>query len=212
MHIGHRMSEDLDLITRERRLPRAALDTLIVQLEQAGFAVVRADDETAYEEFLIAGESLHDYQQDFLINGVKVSIVSPSIHWVGALDPSVEPFVRVASLTELFRLKALAASERSLSRDWIDLYLLFKEHGFSISDFQQAFKGPGIHYPDQAISQAFQNLCRGIKSAIDPGYETLIDNAPSLDELAAFFKSMRDQYQIDQSRLKFEQQKHIVEP
>jgi hypothetical protein len=48
----------------------------------------------------------------------------------------------VASIAELFRLKAIAASEKRLSRDWIDLYYLSTEHGFTLADFQQAFQGP----------------------------------------------------------------------
>lgn len=209
MRIGHRISEDLDLVTAEKRLPRAALEALVMILERAGFAVIRNDDEAAYEEFLIAGDSLHNYQQDFLIDGVKVGLLAAPVHWTGALDFSREPIARVATLHELFRLEAIAASERRRSRDGIDLYYLFKEHGFTLADFHQAFQSSGIHYPDRALANAFQNLCLSVKSPVDPGYEMLIDGAPSLPELAKFFAALRDQYQIDQARLTFQERKHM---
>lgn len=200
MHIGHRISEDLDLITLTHKLPSPSLDVLVMLLERNGFTVVRDDDPTRYEEFLIAGASLHDYQQNFLVNGVKVNIFTPDSDLAGMVEPSSAPLVRVASLSELFRTKALAAANRSVSRDWIDLFVLFKRHGFTLADFHAAFQQPGIHDPAQRIARAFQNLCRGVASVTDPGYETLIPEAPSLAELAEFFIAMRDEYEIQQAR------------
>jgi hypothetical protein len=207
MHIAHRVSEDLDFITVGNKLPRAALNGLVMILERDGFIVERDDDQAAYEEFLIAGESLHDYQQNFLIDGVKVNIFAPDPDLGGMIETSREPLVRVASLPELFRTKALAAANRCVSRDWIDLYALLRSQGFTLADFHEAFQRPNIHNPAQRISQAFQNLCRGVKSVTDPGYETLAPDAPSLMELAKYFTALRDAYQTEQSRVTFQQRK-----
>lgn len=206
MHIGHRISEDLDFITVEKRLPRAALDALVMRLKGDGFNVERNDDPLAYEEFLIAGEDLHDHQQDLLVDGIKVSFIAPYPDWASAVDSSKTSLVRVATLPELFRLKALAASSRHLSRDSLDLYFLFKEHGFTLTDFHQAFHRPDVHHPERAISKAFQNLCLSVKSAKDPGYETLLEDAPSIEGIAKFFSALRDEYQVEQARLAFQTQ------
>jgi hypothetical protein len=211
MQIGHRVSEDLGFLTVERRLPREAMDALLMRLGEAGLKVVRNDNQAAYEEFLIAGESLHDHQQDLLVDGVKVSLVAPYPHWAGALERLDQPLVRVASLPELFRLKALAAAERRVSRDRIDLYFLFKEHGFTVADFEKAFRGPDIHYPERAIAQAFENLCSDVRSPSDPGYETLMQDPPSREVVAKFFVRLRDEYQIEQARKGFEGKKGTSE-
>ena len=200
LQIGHRVSEDLDLIIIAPKLPREALDVLVRVLELGRFAVVRDDDPAAYDEFIVAGMSLHDYQQNFLIDGVKVNIFTPNADLAGMVEPSSAPLVHVASVPELFRTKALAAANRSVSRDWIDLYVLFKQHDFSLADFHNAFQQSGIPDPAQRIARAFQNLCRCVMSATDPGYETLFSDSPPLSDLAEFFTAMRNEYEIQMAR------------
>jgi len=142
----------------------------------------------------------HDYQQNFLIDGVKVNIFTPNADLAGMVEPSSAPLVHVASVPELFRTKALAAANRSVSRDWIDLYVLFKQHDFSLADFHNAFQQSGIPDPAQRIARAFQNLCRCVMSATDPGYETLFSDSPPLSDLAEFFTAMRNEYEIQMAR------------
>ena len=137
------------------------------------------------------------------MNGVKVDIFTPDPDFVGMVEPSGDPLPRVASLPELFRTKALASAIRCFSRDWIDLYVLFQRHGFTLADFHEAFQQPAVHDPAQRIARAFQNLCRGVASATDPGYETLMPDAPSLEQLARFFITMRDEYEVEQARKAF---------
>jgi hypothetical protein len=203
MHIGHRISEDLDFMTTDPKLPRASLTALVKILERNGFTVARDDDPTLYDEFLNDGLDLHDYHQLFLVDGVKVDFFSPDPDFVGMVEASRSPLPRVASLAELFRTKALAAATRSQSRDWIDLYVLFRQHGFGLVEFHEAFQRPAVHDPAQKIGRAFQNLCRGATSPTDPGYESLMQSAPSLSELAAFFKTMREEYEVQQAREAF---------
>src|SRR5258708_5648308 len=96
------------------------------------------------------------------------------------MDRVAAPAVRVATLPELFRSKVLASSNRCLSRDWIDLYVLVTQAGFTISDFRDVFYREGVLIPGIRISQAFRNLCRGVASPSDPGYEMLMDGAPTV--------------------------------
>ncbi len=69
LRIAHRASEDLDFAwPLAGKLPGPALDALIRNLGSEGWRVQRNDDASAYEEFLLAGMSLHDHQQDAKAN------------------------------------------------------------------------------------------------------------------------------------------------
>jgi Nucleotidyl transferase AbiEii toxin, Type IV TA system len=196
LHLGHRISEDLDFVTVNHRLPRPRLNGLVRLAQEFGFHIESDDSQDAYEEFLIAGMSLHDYQQNFLVNGVKLNIFTAQSDLVAMLDSTGAPVPhpRVATLPELFRTKALASANRCASRDWLDLYILF-QHGFTLDDFREAFFRPGILSPHQRIAQAFANLSRGIMPASDPGYATLLEEPPPITQISSFFSSMRDAYE-----------------
>jgi hypothetical protein len=66
LRIGHRRSYDLDFCFPAARLPRHQIEMVIEALAAGGISAQRSDDPTAYDEFLNAGMSLHDFQQDFL--------------------------------------------------------------------------------------------------------------------------------------------------
>jgi hypothetical protein len=135
---------------------------------------------------------------------VKVNLFTPEPDLAGMIDPESLEVPRVASLPELFRSKALAAANRSLSRDWVDLYVLFQKHGFTVVDLEAAFRHESIREPEARLDRAFDNLCRGAASARDPGYEMLMPDAPSLETMAEYFRAMRDAYQIEKSKRAFE--------
>jgi hypothetical protein len=68
LHIGHRISEDLDFVTLLPKLPRAALKELQKQLETHGHHISHQVNPSAYDDFLIAGMDLADSQQDWIVN------------------------------------------------------------------------------------------------------------------------------------------------
>ena len=102
LQIKHRRSEDLDLAYLESRLPRSRLDALRRTAAESGFQFQTETDEIAAGEFLNAGLDLHDYQQNFLVNGkVKVSFFAPDEPLPKVLLKGTERGVRVASFAEL---------------------------------------------------------------------------------------------------------------
>jgi hypothetical protein len=106
MRINHRRSEDLDLVYPHERLPRERLESVGHLAHEAGLNFVRNDHESAVQEFAQGGLELHDYQQDFLAEGiVKVSffVADPALEKI--LSHSPEPTARPASLAELFKSK-----------------------------------------------------------------------------------------------------------
>jgi len=164
-----------------------------------GFSVVRRDNPAAYDDFLLGGGSLHDYQQDFMIDdSVRLTLFALNPPARLLLDPVVPNTVgpRVATLRECFDTKALVSSERNQSRDWLDLYLLIKFHGFTLEDYRAAFdkaQAPGQF--DRGLAQ----LCRCQPGPEDRGYDTLLANSPTLQEIAAQFTAWRDDYEVAQA-------------
>ena len=195
LRIHHRRSEDLDLAFPETHLPRVRLEALQRVAMQAGIDFQRTDDEAALEEFALAGLELYAYQQDFIVDGsVKVSFFVPAAALAKVLAVSQESGVRVATLDELFKSKCLVSALRSKTRDWVDLYVLMRGHGFSVGDFLAAFREAGIeNQSDSALSR----LCSGLPQRDDEGYAHLLADPPSLDEMKAFFRAQRDKLEIE---------------
>ena len=187
--IGHRLSEDLNFTTTATRLPRAVIDRYLFSRPEKW---ERRDDPAAYDEFQIAGMELHDYQQDFTVDGaVKVTFFTANNALGKALDdPSFdEKGPRLAKLDELFQSKAILSAARSRTRDRFDLFTRFTKHGFSSTDYRKAFIRSGI--PSQ-WEAGIGRMCSGNVPQSDEGYLHLVENPPTLDEMLGFFHALRD--------------------
>ena len=193
--IRHRLSEDLDFIFLQPRRPRQRLAVLCKQAATAGFCFSPNDDEAAIQEFAETGLELHDYQQDFLVNDtVKVSFFAPDDAQRSVFASHKDAHPRVATLTELFKSKALLSSVRSKTRDWLDLFVLLRDHGFSIRDYRNVFEATGnLTQCDTGLAR----LCSGSPQRGDEGYSHLLANAPALAEMKAFFIAEREKLEVE---------------
>jgi hypothetical protein len=193
--IRHRMSEDLDLVYPEVRLPRLRIEALLRNAEEAGFDFRVNDNEAAVQEFADSALELHDFQQDFLVNAVvKVSFFAPDDQLRKLLPRKIEARARVATLAELFKAKCLVSAKRSKTRDWLDLFLLMRDHGFTIHDYCAAFDEAGSS--DQCDT-GLARLCSGVPQKDDEGYAYLLANPPSLEVMKAFFVAQREKLEIE---------------
>jgi len=193
--IRHRLSEDLDFIFLGTRLPGRRLEALCRQSQSENFDFQRNDDEAAIEEFALGGAELHEAQQDFLVNGaVKVSFFVADEAQRKIFSKQSGAGVRIASLAELFKSKALVSSVRSKTRDWFDLYLLMREHGFTIRDYRSAFAEAGN---PASCDIGLARLCSGIPQRNDEGFSHLISAPPTLNEIKSFFVEQRNQLEIE---------------
>jgi hypothetical protein len=193
LRIGHRLSEDLDFAFSATKLPIGQLAAL--RRKFPGWTP--NDNPAAYDEFLNAGMSLHDFQQDYLTEeNVKITFFAEDRDAWNLLTSASESGPRVAELNEIFALKSLVCAKRSNARDWFDLYTLIQNHGFTLHEFQKAFEKSNRL---KNLDIAFQRLCSGKPSKSDPGFEGLLPNPPSLEELAAFFKEAVDNYMVAES-------------
>jgi hypothetical protein len=111
----------------------------------------------------------------------------------------VESPLRVASLNEIFRTKCLVSAKRSKSRDRFDLYILMRDHGFTLSDYYQAFQLAG---KESEIETGLARLCSGTPQRDDEGFAHLLKDAPDIQTLKNFFTTQRDQFEIENAAQK----------
>jgi hypothetical protein len=210
LRIGHRLSEDLDFAWVEPRLPRVRLDALRRAAEAGGFDFERQEHEAAVVEFAEAGLDILDYQQNYLVNhGVRVSFFAPERPLASVLTGAPEPKVRVATLAELFKAKSLVSAQRSKTRDWLDLYLLLKEHGFTLQDYRAAFVEADVA---SQCDTGLSRLCSGVPQSDDEGYAHLLPHPPTLVEMRAFFTARRDEFEIELASKALEERRQARVP
>ncbi len=201
LRIGHRQSEDLDFAWPGMKLPRERLDTLIRKLENEGWVLERDDSDASYDEFLIAGMDLHDYQQNFVAysrdgGSVKLTFFVPSSLVELLLKPSDSPVVVLPDLDFLFKTKALVTAERSASRDWLDLYILMTRHGFTMDDYASTFRELE---KNRELDRGLRCLESGQPRNNDPGYRTLAPDAPEVTEVTEYFRREIKQWELEEA-------------
>lgn len=101
--------------------------------------------------------------------------------------------LRIATLGEIFETKAFVCSECSKTRDWLDLYLLLTEHGYTMKDVYAVYQRID-RLPAFAIPQMRLRSCQPEKT--DEGYDHLLDRAPSLKEMCTYFNQKLDELEV----------------
>lgn len=198
LHLGHRISEDLDFAFDGPKLPRARIETLKRRLSLKGWSLVANDPLAALQEFEDSGLDLHDFQQNHIAGGkVKLTLLAPDAELRVQLRAAAPDHPRVASLEEIFRLKCIACANRSKSRDWLDLYLLLRGGYFQPIDMRAPFEAAGAI---QKFDLAMHRLCSGRPDPGDEGFESLLEHAPSLREMRDYFVHMRNQIEVEAAR------------
>lgn len=208
LSIQHRRSEDLDLAWPGLKLPNERVKALRNALQSEGWKLERNDSQESYEEFLIAGMELHDYQQDFIASvggdSVRLSFFTASGLLDRLLQPSGSEKIVVPKLEFLFQSKALVTSSRSTSRDWLDLYMLIRDHGFTIEDYASCYLSLGASLE---LDIGLDRILSGKIGVSDPGYESLGDGLPTLDEVKEGLKTAIQSWRVSTAEDRFRRQK-----
>jgi len=196
LHIGHRRSEDLDLITTLPRLPRGVLKAVEERIRREGYTLVYHDIPASSDDFENAGMDLHDYSQNWLIDGgVKITFFTADDHHKRILvDAMRSDGFRLGSLEELSALKALVACERSKSRDWLDLFILERDYGFGLAQWKNAYDKSGL--TSVHFERALDRICQGALSPSDEGFAPLLSDPPSLETIVSHFRALRASYEV----------------
>jgi hypothetical protein len=195
MHLNHRLSEDLDFMFIGAKLPRARILALQKSCSHAGFEFTPNDSVADIQEWEDCGDDLADYQQNHMVGRVKVSFWAPDPDVLSVMGPADESGVRVASLQEIFDTKCLVCADRSKTRDWFDLYsLLQSPHGFEPVDVFAAFDKAGV---PSKFDIALRRMTKGEPGVADEGFESLLENPPSIEELRGFFQEVFHKAQVE---------------
>jgi len=131
-HLDHRLSEDLDFCTLDM-LPREAIDEFIE------YCIDKFGEENIdlipfvqgkLVDFETHCEDISDYEQNWMIKGVKVTFFNGSdakgIRDVFRDDKnSYIGNIEVASVDSIFKLKSLMFYSRAKARDYFDLLYLY---------------------------------------------------------------------------------------
>lgn len=200
MHLDHRISEDLDFMIPVARLPRAAIEVLKRLSHASGFTFVPNDHPDGLAEFEDTGMDFHDYQQDYVVGGtVKLTLVAPDPEVKVLLRAGSPQGPRLASVEEIFRLKCIACANRSKTRDWLDMFVMLQRGLFQPLDIYRTFELAGV---PSKFDIAMTRMCSGKVGLLDEGYESLLAKPPSVPEMQAYFRQVRDELETEVARLK----------
>lgn len=195
IHLGHRVSEDLDFMIPTKRLPRRQIEMLKRECAEAGFQFVSNDSPAGLMEFEDTGMDYNDYQQDYTVGGaVKLTLVAPDPEVSMLLNTASPKGPRVATLSEIFSLKCVACANRTKSRDWLDMYVLLNQGHFQPYDIYKTFKTINAV---QKFDIAMRRMTTGKIDASDEGYESLMAEPPSISVIQDYFREMFSDLQTE---------------
>ncbi|MDL1971589.1 MAG: nucleotidyl transferase AbiEii/AbiGii toxin family protein [Candidatus Desulfofervidaceae bacterium] len=202
LRVKHRISKHLDFVCMKNSLNRVLIARFIDDLLVQGLSVEEIIPEESKLEFLEAGLNIEDYQQDFLINGVKVSFFTlgekerlvlkeeDSSDYIGK--------IKIASLNTLFKTKVFALADRFKSRDVFDLYWLVKNKLFSVKDIFHVVK----KYKGATVSDLIKRrLIYGKLPLTDEGYQDLLltEEKITFEDIQKFFEEQINEYEKQQA-------------
>src|SRR3546814_18483721 len=75
IHVGHRQSEDLDLVSTDGKLSPKLVQSILDQAASDGFKVVDGNDELKRQIAENEGRDIDYDHQDWFIDGVKFSFI-----------------------------------------------------------------------------------------------------------------------------------------
>ena len=206
LHIGHRMSEDLDFNCFGHDLPCFKLDTLLAELSDSGCEIrslIPAEKKVSFK--INTGQDLDRHIQDYAIDGVKVTfhtrqaperpraqieflIASPKHE----LTPSG---FSVMGLDGLFVMKTLVVYDRVKSRDLYDLMVLTRDHGYTLKD---AFAAIAAYQPVRHQDpEHFKSVLTGLVplNKEDEGFAS-IQLHSKMKDIYQYFKKLLNAYEV----------------
>ena len=176
LQVAHRQSEDIDLCWMERKLPRSRITSVIQALERMGYKPVLAAYETTRLYWENDGTDLDDFQQDWMVDGVKLSFAVS----IGDSAPESEDVpldhLRVVAAETIFQLKARLLVARSTIRDLYDIWWFLTHGGHSIMQVVKIMQDSNPHYSDGMIRR---RLLPPKVAMADPGVHPLLEDAPA---------------------------------
>ncbi len=205
LQIGHRVSLDFDFAQFGGTLPVFAIDQLFSRLKQQGHQAQLIANSSEITRFKINhAKNLLDYARDYVIDGVKVTFF---IHGKNQLQEAFYKSAKklhqadihfdILGLEGLEVAKTLVLADRVRSRDLYDLYILMRDHNYSLDTLFSRVRELGTvddpeHY--KAIMRGeipLDNEDEGLESIeIGTGYK----------KMYAYFNHQIDEYETELAR------------
>jgi predicted nucleotidyltransferase component of viral defense system len=214
-HIKHRLSEDLDFFILEF-LPKEDITTFI------NFCInIYGEEKINYIQpsdgslFDTAEQCLEpdDMQQDWNINGVKVTFFNASSN-IGIEDIfkedkySIDGNIKITSVDSIFKMKSLMFYKRIKIRDYFDLvYLYNNDTNFTPSKTFDLIQKYELAYSNlENFNLFFLDLRIKIKSykeETDAPLYSLIKNPPSFTDLSSnIYKLLEEKFLLELKNIK----------
>jgi len=201
IHLKHRLSEDLDfMFYKENILPR---DDLLLFKDKYK-AEFKAFDTLIQQEFINDGGDINDYQQRFIIDGIKIefvvnigNILEKNI--VNEINIEEYQGIPIASLESLKQMKSLLLMERNKIRDLYDVVYMIKNNILTIKEFINTIKKYRLTYEENYILNKIKYKTLSFN---DEGLDGLIDNPPNFEELKNYLIAKIEQYLISRENKK----------
>jgi hypothetical protein len=177
LHDAHRVSEDLDFVSLDRKLDRDSIREAVTALAEGDPPTLITSD-IARQEFENDGMDVDDFQQDWLVDGVKVTfftvdgeqrdaIGSAKLHKAGTMS--------VLDADGIFALKSMVLLDRKTSRDTFDLWHFVANRGKTVQQISEAMgEAARYHGADARLALIAPDA---FKTA-DPGFMPLSAGAP----------------------------------
>lgn len=205
LQIGHRISLDFDFAVFGGELPGGRIEQWIARLKHEGHTAGLITAPEQISQFKInTGLNLLDRARDYVIDGVKVTF------FVHGRTERQQAFYRNApkvsdpelsfdllGIEGLKAAKTLALADRVRSRDLYDLYILFRDHGFTPGNLFDVARELGtIDDPEY-----YKAVLRG-EIPIDREDEGLepAGVAVPIESIHAWFRETIDEYETGQAR------------
>ncbi len=205
LQLGHRISLDFDFTLFGNTLPGSTIDNLISQLKQKGHRAQMITNPALISQFKINhGLNLLDHARDYVIDGVKVTFF---MHGKNSLQKAFyqsagktsEPGMcfNILGIEGLKAAKTLVLADRVRSRDLYDLYVLMREHNYSLKDLFSTVRELGtVDDPEH-----YKAIMRGEipLDSDDEGLEA-VDTAINYEQVIEYFNHAIDEYETGLAR------------
>ena len=198
LHCGHRQSEDLEFAFPGTRLSSIAIRRIIDRLVERGFEAARATDQIAMLYWENEGENLESHQQDWTVNGVRITFVASDSRERGAfferLAVPAAGNVKVLAMDGLFEMECHLLTKRTASRDIFDLWHFLANESRAMEEVVAFAKEEDGYYTLDLIRH---RLLPKAPAKLDPGFEHLDPNGPAdFDALKGEMSSIMDAYEV----------------
>lgn len=204
--IGHRLSNDLDFAFFGDQLPTAQIDSLVSELKGVGVPIRLITDSNQISSFKIeTGKRLLNFARDYMVGDTKVTFFAMRskqtpifVDYLKQADllPVDDISFSILGLEGLRVSKAVVIGQRVRSRDLYDLFVLIRDHGYSV---EQLLKD-AQKYGTNDDPEYYKSVLRGDipLDLEDEGLEP-VGVPVALDDIYSFFNARISQLEIDEA-------------